>query len=151
LLLLPLLPYVATALLPFGQEPGWLLFIYLFFAFPFWLPNTLFWLGLYLLARGRTGWVLFVGTLAFLIASLPMLDTGLWRLLGMPPVGSMPGYLAWVSSMCLLIVAAYLAPLCPRPPDSDELYTMELEDDLRRLKAENRALRDPGGREKPQT
>jgi hypothetical protein len=128
LLLLPILPYLASLALPVdarGALPGYSLVVIGFMAtfvgapvvLIYWLPNPLLWLGIYLLDRRRIRSVLFVGTVAGLLAMLPIMkpDRILEEIIGSP------ANVAWLASVLLLVAAGYLALVFPRKPDSIQL------------------------------
>ena len=85
--------------------PGFWLVIIGVPAVPLWLPNPLLWLGIFLLDRGCIKSVLFVGTVAALLAMLPVMNPAL----GFEDVVRSAGYAAWLGSMVLLVIAGYLA------------------------------------------
>jgi len=105
-------------------------------AVPLWLPNPLLWLGIFLLARGCIKSVLFVGTVAALLAMLPVLNPAI----GFEDVVRSPGYAAWLGSMLLLVFAGYLAPLFPRQPGPVEEALWEVERELSVLRYEIREM-----------
>ena len=149
LLLLPTVPYLASLVLPIdgrGTVPGYMAFVICVLAgaagspaaLLYWLPNPLLWFGLYLLDRGCIKSVLFVGTVAGLLALLPIL--GSVRDVG--EVVESPGYLAWLASMLLLVSAGYLALLFPRKPDPIQTELLATERELSALRSEVRELRE---------
>ena len=139
LLLLPILPYLCSLVLPVDDRwmvPGFGLVIIGVLMLPFWLPNPLLWLGVLLLDRGCIKSVLFVGTIAALLAMLPLMDPE--RFFG--EVVSSPGYAAWLGSMVLLVIAGYLAPLFPRRSSAVEQALRESARELSALRYEIREL-----------
>jgi hypothetical protein len=113
--LIPAWPYAVSFFLPLGShggrvELGLSAFVVGTAAFPFWLPNPLMWLGLYLLDSGRYYTVLLVGSIASLLA---LADAFYFKDL----IGA-PAYQAWFLSMLLLVIAGYLGPLFPRPSNT---------------------------------
>ncbi len=147
LLLLPILPYLASLVLPVNPRGDVWGFVPLvigtvsLFTNPTFsllsLPNPLLWLGVYLLDRGCIKSVLCVGTVAALVAMLPIMNPEECQGL----IGS-PGYLTWVASMHLLVASGYLAILFPRKldPMQRELWATECE--VATLRAEVRELRE---------
>jgi hypothetical protein len=103
----------------------------------YWLANPLFWLGLYLLDRGRIKSVLFVGTIAALLAMLPIMrpDRNLEEIIGSP------GNIAWLVSMYLLVIAGYLVPLFPRAPDPIRRNLRAAKHELSAMRSQVRELR----------
>jgi hypothetical protein len=137
--LLPALPYVLSFLLPIDGQRGNLgdgfhLFVVGISAFPFWLPNPLMWLGLYLLDRGRSCAVLAVGSAAVALALLAIFM--------FEELIRAPAYIAWFVSMLLLVIAGYLAPVFLRPPDPLHASARALERELLVLSREVRSLRE---------
>jgi hypothetical protein len=135
-ILIPAWPYAVSFFLPLGSlagrdEIGLSAFIVGITAFPFWLPNPLMWLGLYLLDKGRYYTVLLVGSIASLLA---LADAFCFKHL----IGA-PAYQAWFLSMLLLVIAGYLGPLFPRPsntvPTRKSVSDREFSDYLYRLSA----------------
>jgi hypothetical protein len=113
--LIPAWPYAVSFFLPLGSlagkdEIGLSAFVVGIAAFPFWLPNPLMWLGLYLLDRGRYYAVLLVGSIASLLA---LADAFCFK-----DLIAAPAYQAWFLSMLLLVIAGYLGPFFPMPSNT---------------------------------
>jgi hypothetical protein len=104
----------------------------------YWLPNPLLWIGVYLLERACIKSALFIGTVAGLLAMLPVLGSA--RDIG--EVVSSPGYLAWLASMLLLVAAGYLSFLFPRKPDPIQRELWAIERELAALQSEVQELRE---------
>jgi hypothetical protein len=104
----------------------------------YWLPNPLLWLGLYLLDRGLIKAVLAVGTLAGLLAMLPVLSSAR----DIAGLAHSPAYVAWLAAMLLLVAAGYLGLLFRRKPDAilEKLWAAEIE--LSALRSETHELRE---------
>jgi hypothetical protein len=149
LLLLPSLPYLASLALPAdsrGALPGyavvWIGSIAVaagsLAALLYWLPNPLLWIGTYLLHRGRIKTVLCLGTVASLLALLPVInaDGNIQEIIGSP------ANVAWLVSMHLLVVAGYLGPFFPRQAVPFHQKPGVNPRELAALRSEARALRE---------
>jgi hypothetical protein len=143
------LPYLASLLLPLDSQGGVLGYVVFVIgayavalgapvALLYWLPNPLFWLGVYLLDRGRIKSVLFVGTVAALLAMLPIMKPER----DIEAIIDSPAYVAWLVSMLLLVTAGYLGLLFPRRPDPIQLALWATERELSALRSEVRELRE---------
>ena len=147
LLLLPSVPYLALLVFPIdrrGSVPGSAAFVISFVGaiagapvvLLYWLPNPLLWLGLCFLDQGRVKSVLFVGTVAGLLAMYPIMRSAR----ELEEVFRSPAYLAWLASMLLLVAAGYLALLFPREPDPIQRELRATERELSALRSEVREL-----------
>jgi hypothetical protein len=147
LLLFPGLPYLASLVVPAsprGDLPGYELILIgslgvaagSFSALLYLMPNPLLWVGTYLLHQGRVKAVLCMGALATILALLPIInsDRSVAYIIGSP------ANVAWIVSMCLLVIAGYLGLLFTRKTNASPKGPWAVEHELSPLGCEVRQL-----------